>query len=160
MIRITSVQSCEAAIARLPDCADPRGAHDRSQQLAREAVCFFRANRYLPFDGDGVVADVGPPEISSFWPALHAEFQSTVQTIVDWDERSHAERLPRDRQMLYVMERLVDRDNFPASGAAGLVGNRSRNPESSRPGPRAVLRAHLCARGTSPVRLRTSPPVT
>jgi hypothetical protein len=91
--------------------------------MSLRSAYFFKANRYLRYDIDSDAVDVGPTEISNFWPALPAEFQSNLQTIVNWDERSHWERLSRDRRTLYAMERLVDRYNFPATGAAGLVGN-------------------------------------
>lgn len=91
--------------------------------MGLRSAYFFKANRYLRYDIDNDAVDVGPTEISNFWPALPAEFQSGLQTVVNWDERDHWEKLPRDRRMLYVMERLVDRYNFGVRGAAGLVGN-------------------------------------
>ncbi|MFF2128717.1 phage tail tip lysozyme, partial [Streptomyces olivochromogenes] len=72
---------------------------------------------------DGNAVDVGPTEISRFWPALPKEFQSNLDAIVNWGEVWHWERLPLDRRLLYVMERLIDHYGYPVNGAAGLAGN-------------------------------------
>jgi hypothetical protein len=47
---------------------------------------FFKANRYLRYDIDADVVDVAATEISNNWPALPAEFQSGLQSIVHWGD--------------------------------------------------------------------------
>ncbi|MCX4774845.1 hemopexin repeat-containing protein [Streptomyces sp. NBC_01285] len=47
---------------------------------------FFKADRYLRYNITNDTVDVGPTEISDNWPALPTEFQSDLDTVVDWDE--------------------------------------------------------------------------
>ncbi|MFG3118938.1 phage tail tip lysozyme [Streptomyces sp. NPDC048197] len=84
---------------------------------------FFKDDRYLRYNIGSDSVDVGPTEISRFWPALPEEFQSDLDAIVNWSEVWSWEKFSLDQRLLYVMERLVDHYGYPVNGAAGLLGN-------------------------------------
>jgi hypothetical protein len=84
---------------------------------------FFKGDRYLRFDLEKKVVDVGPASVSGGWPGLPEEFRSGLDAVVNATWTDHWEQVSLDRRILYVMERLVDRYGYPVRGAAGLVGN-------------------------------------
>ena len=84
---------------------------------------FFKRDRYLRYVIDADAVDVGPTEISRFWPALPAEFQSDLDATINWSLFFNWSKLDTARRSVYVMERLVDNYGYPVAGAAGLVGN-------------------------------------
>lgn len=84
---------------------------------------FFKGERYLRFDQNREVVDVGPLAVADAWEPLPAEFKRDLDAVVVWTWVDHWERVPLDRRLRYVMERLVDRYGLTVNGAAGLVGN-------------------------------------
>jgi hypothetical protein len=84
---------------------------------------FFKGGRYLRFDINQQVVDVGPLAIADAWDPLPAEFKSDLAAVVLWTWVDHWEQVPVDHRLAHVMGRLVTEYGFPAAGAAGLVGN-------------------------------------
>ncbi len=84
---------------------------------------FFKSNRYVRYNIDTDLVDVGPIEISTYWTNLPAEFQSNLGDVINWSLRLHWENVPDNQRIVYFMERLVDFYGYPVNGAAGLAGN-------------------------------------
>jgi Phage tail lysozyme/Hemopexin len=91
--------------------------------MSERQAYFFKGARYLRYNIDTDLVDVGPTEISNFWPNLPAEFQSALDAVVNWSLRLHWENLDANRRIVYAMERLIDFYGYPVNGGAGLLGN-------------------------------------
>ncbi len=51
-----------------------------------ERAYFFKGRRYLRYDTRNDLVDVGPTEISRFWPSLPPDFQHGLDAVVNWTE--------------------------------------------------------------------------
>ncbi len=76
--------------------------------MAERQAYFFKSNRYLRYNIDTDLVDVGPIEISTYWTNLPAEFQSDLDAVVNWGD-GHAYFFKSNRYVRYNIDTdLVD----------------------------------------------------
>jgi hypothetical protein len=69
---------------------------------------FFKGARYLRYNLDTDLVDVGPDDIARFWPRLPAEFQSNLDAVLNWGD-GHAYFFKGPRYLRYDVDNdLVD----------------------------------------------------
>ncbi|MFF2128716.1 Ig-like domain repeat protein, partial [Streptomyces olivochromogenes] len=73
------------------------------RNMSDRLAYFFKGDGYLRYNIDGNAVDVGPTEISRFWPALPKEFQSNLDAVVNWGD-GHAYFFKADRYLRYNID--------------------------------------------------------